>query len=445
MVYISLFLKKHVNPLRILRGGIVGVFVCFTAHANTRDAETENALKVFATPFVNVMGLKDRNITYRLNIAPEFNAMVTGGDNVFFNSGLILDLDTAEEFMAVSAHELAHIKSDDLQKVGKAHAQAQHIAKVTTIAGIVSAVAGQDTQTGIAGASLGNQLADRSLKQHIRTQEKSADAYAFQAFQDLGMGLGGHISIQKKLLNKGGYVTKQQSYTMTHPTSLERLRQAQSIHEKSPYKNVPPDPKKQRLFERIQAKLFGYIKQKSIVLAKYPPTDTSDIAIYARAMNAFANNDTDTGITHMRVLVKRHPTDIYYLESLAMLLYKSKEHAEAIKIYKKILKHNRTTDIFYVDYARNLIQIGDKASLNEAEWALHRAKNLNKSESYTFKTMMNLYRVMDKQGKLFLAEAEYAYILGQENAKVLAQKAQNILAKGTPEYIRAGDIIKALP
>ncbi len=408
----------------------------------TRDAETEHAFRTLAEPFVQIMGLSDRNIQYRLIISPAFNAMVAGGDNVFFNSGLILDVDSAEQFMAVLAHELAHIKSDDLQKVGKAQENAKKVALLGVVGGLVGSIASNDTDATIATISLGTQLADRSFKRHVRIQEKAADAVAFRAFSDLQMSLRGHIEVQKKLLSQGGYVTKQQSYTSTHPTSLERLRVAERLNENSQFKDMPADAQKQALFERIQAKLFGYVKETKVVLTKYPSTDTSDVARYARAMNAFANNKNQDGIAEMQVLIQKYPDDIYYLDSYATLLAQDTQYKQAVKIYDKILKKNRKTALFYIEYARALIKIGNTESLDLAEWALYRAHNLEKFAPYVYKNMIDLYRAKQDKGRLRLAEAEYAFVLGRPDSVALAKQAKTILSKNSPEYIRADDIVQ---
>ncbi len=422
---------------------LVGVWGANITYA-TRDAETEGAFLQLATPFVQAMGLQDRNIQYRLIISPEFNAMVMGGDNVFFNSGLILDIDTAEQFMAVIAHELAHIKSDDLQKLNTAQERSKKMALIGVVGGIVGSIASRDTDATIATVSLGAQLADRSLKRRLRIQEKAADAVAFRAFSDLKMSLRGHIEVQKKLLSQGGYVTKQQSYSMTHPTNLERLRSAERLNENSAFKDAAADAEKQALFQRIQAKLFGYVKEPEVVLAKYPITDTSDAARYARAMNAFAHNKPKDGIIEMRALLAKYPDDIYYLDSYATLLSNDTQYKKAAEVYDTILNKNRTTALFYIEYARALIQLGDENSLNSAEWALYRARTLEKLAPYVYKNMIDLYRAKQDQGRLMLAEAEYAFVLGRPDATALAQQAKTILSEDSPEYMRADDIIRAV-
>ena len=428
--------------IRILLGFWI-LFGTYFAHA-TRDAETEYAFRQMALPFVIVMNLQNRNIQYRLILSSEFNAMVMGGDNVFFNSGLILDLDSAEQFMAVIAHELAHIKSEDLQKLGKSQKQAENMAKIGIIGGIIGGLAAKDSDATIAGVGLSSQLAQRTFTRNIRIQEQGADAIAFQAFEDLKMSLRGHIQVQSKLLQKTGYVTKQQSYSMTHPSSQERLKYAQRWNEKSPFANAPANPKMELLFQRIQAKLFGFVKESKVVLAKYPLSDSSDNARYARAMNAFANNKPADGITEMQALIKKYPNDIFYLDSYATLLYADTQYKKASQIYQKILKIDRKTAMFYLEYARSLIQMGDKNALNDAEWALYRARNLEKLEPYVYKNMIDLYRAKKDTGKLFLAQAEYAYLLQHPSAITYATQAQKNLPNPSPEYTRADDIIQAL-
>ena len=67
-----------------------------------RDVETERAFKLFNKDVEKYMGYKNGDIQHRLIINDQFNAMVKGGKNVFYNSGLILKIKNVGQFIKKS-------------------------------------------------------------------------------------------------------------------------------------------------------------------------------------------------------------------------------------------------------------------------------------------------------------------------------------------------------
>ena len=52
----------------------------------------------------------------------------------------------------------------------------------------------------------------------------------------------------------------------------------------SPYRDVPDSPASIHAFQMVKAKVVGYLLQPRDVLYRYPLSDTSEPARYARAM-----------------------------------------------------------------------------------------------------------------------------------------------------------------
>ena len=406
-----------------------------------RDSETENAFKEFNRDIEKKMGYKDGEIKYRLIISDDFNAMVAGGKNIFYNSGFILQVKNLRQFIAVSAHEMAHIKNGDLIKLTVAHKKATNRMAVgmglSALAGLASGSA--DTTIGLSLFSA--EIAEKGFVGFVRGQEKSADALALKTFKDLKYSPLGIVEVQKMMYAKEGFVSKNQSYNRTHPTSKDRLEEAETAYKDSKYKDNKFPKKLRDKFLRIQAKLFGYTKKRQEVLNKYPVGDNSDNARYARGMHYYANSQAKLAIKEIKKLVEKYPNDIYYQESYAMLLSILGEHNKAIAIYKKLLKKHRKAELFWIDYGRILTKAGGKQNFKEAEYALLRAKFLNPEESYLYYVMTSLYSKTKQEGKRLLARAETMLLQGSPKAKDLAEQALAKLKKGTADYIRAEDII----
>jgi len=406
-----------------------------------RDVETERAFKLFNKDIEKYMGYKDGDIEYRVIIDDEFNAKVQGGKNIFYNSGFILKIKNVSQFIAVSAHELSHIKNGDLNKLmieqKKADNTFSHGIGLAVLGGLLS----NSSDAVFGGAMLSGHVASRGVVGYIRSVEKAADALSLEVFKALKYSPLGVVEVQELMLEREGFVSKKSEYSRTHPSSENRLKVSKLALEKSPYKNNKFPKKWRDTFLRIQAKLFGYTKERKEVYNKYPLTDKSDTARYARAMNYFVNQKFKQAIFEKKKLLEKNPNDIYYQENKATFLSALGNHKKAINIYKKILKKNRKEDMFWIEYGRILVEEGSKESLKNAEYALLRARFLNPNELYLYRIMVGLYSKTKQEGKRLLAFSEAMLLQGNKKALDLANQAQQKLKKNSPEYIRAGDII----
>ncbi|MFL2660026.1 MAG: M48 family metalloprotease [Alphaproteobacteria bacterium] len=371
-----------------------------------RDVEIERAFKLFNKDVEKYMGYKNGDIQHRLIINDQFNAFVEGGKNVFYNSGLILKIKNVGQFIAVSAHELAHIKNGDLNKLMIAKNKAENLNSYGIGISVLGGLLSNSTDVTMGGSMLSRQVAGRSFVGYIRGQEKAADALSLEVFKKLKYSPIGVVKVQELMLEREGIVSKKAEYVRTHPTSENRLKVAKSALEKSPYKNNKFPKKWRDTFLRIQAKLFGYTKDRREVYNKYPVSDKSDLARYARAMNYYSNQKFKQAIFEIEQLLKKNPDDIFYQENKAVFLSALGNHKKAIKIYEKVLKKNRKEDMFWIKYARILIEEGSKESLKDAEYALLKARFLNPDELSLYRIMIGLYSKTKQEGKRLLAYSE---------------------------------------
>ena len=59
------------------------------AKAGIRDAEIERILRGYSDPIFRAAGLDEKAVTIYIINDPSMNAFVTGGQNVFINTGMI--------------------------------------------------------------------------------------------------------------------------------------------------------------------------------------------------------------------------------------------------------------------------------------------------------------------------------------------------------------------
>ena len=409
-----------------------------------RDVETEDVFKAINAPLVKAMDDDINEIKFRLTMSDVFNAYVSGGKNVYFTAGLILGVDNASQFVAVSAHELGHIRGRHLNQLSRSLITSNGIKTGAMLLGILGGLASGNADNFLGTAMLGNQVASRSLLKGIRAHEIEADYAALSLMKKAKISPIGQVQINQKMLEESGYSSKQSVYNRTHPSSEDRLEIAKDGLKASPYKNKKYSKDIERRFMRVRAKLFGYLRDKKDVLNRYPKTDTSDLARYARAMNHYANHNGVCGVKEMEFLIKKYPNDPYYLGSYANVLYEAGKLKKSIAVYKKALKIYPSAGLMWIEYAKYNIDLNTKESLKEAEYALFRAKRYESESFYLYYTMTALYSKTKEKGKRILARAEGMYILGDPASMNLAMQARAILPEGSAEYLRSSDIIKSL-
>src|SRR3546814_19206425 len=76
----------------------------------------------------------------------------------------------------------------------------------------------------------------------------------------------------------------------------------------------PMDPKLEARFERIKAKLVGFVSEPSQTLLKYPESDQSLPAHYARAYAWHKSAYPDKALAEVDALLAAAPHDPYFLE-----------------------------------------------------------------------------------------------------------------------------------
>ncbi|MEP1029399.1 MAG: M48 family metalloprotease, partial [Alphaproteobacteria bacterium] len=128
---------------------IFGIGLCFWSTASLaqrlsmiRDVEIENIIQEYATPVFEAAGLNPKSIkTYLVN-DHRLNAFVAGGQNMFLNTGLLLQADTPGQVIGVIAHETGHIAGGHLARTHEALSRTAAAQILSMILGGAAVIAG---------------------------------------------------------------------------------------------------------------------------------------------------------------------------------------------------------------------------------------------------------------------------------------------------------------
>ncbi|WP_240504391.1 M48 family metalloprotease [Tsuneonella mangrovi] len=445
------FYFLHMRHIGRLLAAALAVLAAFSlaiqpaaAQSILRDAETEALLHDLATPLIKAAGLDPANVSVVLVGDPSINAFVAGGQTVYINSGLIGAADNANEVQGVIAHELGHITGGHVIAASQGSKEATGVTILSLVlAGLAAAAGAGDAAMGVAmagqRAALGKYLA------FTRGQESAADAAGATFLSKAGISGKGSIAFFKKLQNmqfRYGYSPKpDDEFISTHPLTGDRIANLEQVYKVDPAWNTPEDPKLEARFQRVKAKLEGYIDTPQETLRDYPPSDQSIPAHYARAYAYHKEALTDQAIAETDALIKAEPDDPYFLELEGQILLESGKPAEAIPPLRKATQLSNNSPLIATLFGHALIATEDPSHYDEAEQVLRYAVARDRDNPFAWYQLGVVYAAKGDMPRARLASAEQQSMNGQYmQALRSAQAAQAGLPENSPDWIRAQDI-----
>ena len=415
------------------------------AQSILRDAETEAFLQDIADPLVEASGLAPGNVEVVLINDPSINAFVAGGQVVYIHSGLIDAADTANEVQGVIAHELGHITGGHIIRIREGYGAATQITLLSMLAGIGAALAGAgDAALGLIMA--GQQAAIGKFLAFSRTQEASADAAGAEYLSRAGITGRGSLAFFGKLLNQemryGISQNDEAGFYRTHPLSGDRISKLRETYESDPAWDAPLDPDWERRFQRVKAKLQGYIAKPEATLRDYPETDQSTPALLARAYAYHKEARVDRALEAADTLIARDPEDPYFLELKGQVLLESGRPEEAIAPLRRATELTLAEPLIASLLGHALIATEDKDNYEEAEGVLRAAVGRDRYNPFAWYQLGVVYAARGDMPRARLASAEQQ-VMNRQYPLALrsAQAAEAALPYGSADWLRAQDIV----
>jgi predicted Zn-dependent protease len=434
-------------PTRLLRL-LLAALVMATAMARPaaaqqvlRDSETEALFRDMTAPLAKAAGLDPANVKVVLIRDDSINAFVAGGQVVYVHSGLIAKADNANQLQGVIAHELGHIAGGHVLRLHDGVKRATAITLLSLVLGMAAAAAGAgDAGMGIMMA--GQRAAMGDFMAFTRVQESSADLAGASYLAQAGVSGKGSIDFFKKLQNQeyrlAVYATD--SYDRTHPLSQERVQSLREVYEKDPAWNRPTDPAIEARFQRVKAKLVGFVQPKDAV-SRYPESDRSVPAHYARAYAYHLGAYPDKALAEADVLLASAPDDPFFLELKGQILLESGRPKEAIPLLRKAVANAPDQPMIAVMLGHALVATEDRNHLAEAKQVLKTAVNRDNDNPFAWLQLGMIYDQEGDSARAALAMAESRNLEGKPKLALASAKlAMAGIPKGTPDYLRAQDI-----
>jgi len=412
------------------------------AQSVLRDAETEALLRDLSRPLIEAAGLEPNNVQVVLLHEREINAFVIGGQVVYLHSGLITSADNANEVQGVIAHELGHITGGHIIRLEQGARQATGIMILSMLLGGLAMAAGAG-EAGMGVLAAGQQAAMGRFLAFSRVQENSADQAGAAYLSRAGISGRGSLAFFERLqdLEFRMNIPQDNGYARTHPLTGERISVLQHMYESDPAWQRPTDPALEERFQRVRAKLSGYVDDPRQVMTRYPETDRSMPARYARAYAWHRTAHPDRALEETESLLRDRPRDPYFLELKGQILLESGRPREALQSLREAVALAPDQPLISALFGHALIATEDPDHFEEAKRVLRIAVQRDNDNPFAWYQLGIVYDREGDQARAALATAERYNLTGQPQlALVNAEQALMGIPVGSPDWLRAQDI-----
>jgi predicted Zn-dependent protease len=406
-----------------------------------RDTETELLFKQMSKPLIVAAGLDPNAVEVVLLKDDEINAFVERGQTVYLQSGLIEAADNANQVQGVIAHELGHVVAGDAIRAdsGMKHASGISLMSILVAAAAMAAGAGA---AGMGIMAAGQQAAMGNILAFTRAQEATADASAARFMSGAGISGKGLLDFFAKLQNQEYRLAiySTDSFNRSHPLSSERIQAlSQKLHA-DPAWSKPSDPEMEARFQRVKAKLLGFVNPRKAV-QKYPESDQSVPAHFARAYAYHLSGYPAKAEAEANALLAKDPHDPFFLELKGQILLEGGKPQEAIAPLREAVARSGNAPLVAAMLGHALVSTEDKANFAEAKQVLKTAVSRDNEDPFAWYQLGVIY---DREGDLAraaLATAERSNLEDRPHMALRsAETAMKGITPGTPDYLRAQDI-----
>jgi predicted Zn-dependent protease len=407
-----------------------------------RDTETEDMLKSFEAPLAKAAGLQPGDVHMYLVGDPEVNAFAAEGQNIFVMSGIILDCKTPNELIGVLAHETGHIAAGHISRtgVGMEHAMVPMLLSMVLAAAAMAMGAG-DAGMAIIGA--GSAIAQAQMAAFTRVQESTADQIALKllaATHQSPMGL--YRTFERFAIEQAQSAYKIDKYAVDHPIGQERLGDIETGVNASPWRDVKDPPQVTHTYEMVQAKLAGFTLPVSQALDRYPESNNSEPARYARAMIYLRKPDLQKALAATNSLIQDEPNNPFFYEVLGQIYVSMAKPMMAIPAYQKSVDLRPNAPQLRLGLAVAQLATEDARLAGAALLNLKAASLVENDDVFTWYETAQAYSMLKNEPMANLSTAEAYYSAGAiRQAGIFAIRARRGLEQGSPDWVRANDIV----
>jgi len=406
------------------------------------DTEIERGIAKIIAPVANAANIPNDRLKIYIVRDDDFNAFVRGGEDIFIYTGLLKQIKSPNALRAVIAHELGHTIGGHMVQIADRQRAEMMRTMIIQALGVGLMVSGGNPTAGVGVLAGSTGIAQQSMLSFTRDEERIADDFAVDLMVTANENPNGLIEVFEQMRDMhGAFESSVNPNRINHPLTSERLNNTKT--KIKGLKNIPTKSAEKIASENteydiLRAKLIGYLDQEKNILTVYPYSNKSDAAIYARAIANMRGGNLDIAKTGTQTLIARHPKSPYFYELLGDITYQYGYFDDSVDAYEQSLK--LIDDAPQIETALALAL--SERNKNDDKT---RARELCKHVVLTTPTPLAYWILarVTENGESDWAMAEFYKMNGDsENARKYAKLAQKKSKKGSPEYIKSGDILK---
>jgi predicted Zn-dependent protease len=416
-----------------------------------RDTEIEQLLRDYAAPILHAAGLTKQNIRVTVLNDQSINAFVMDGRHIFINAGTLFESKTPNEIIGVLAHETGHLAGGHLVRLREKLAQAQTQSIIALLAGVGAMVAGARSggHADIGpGAIFAPQVTiQRSLLAYVRTQEDQADHAGVKFLTATHQSARGMLELFKRLSDENLFgLSRADPYLQSHPLPPDRIAAIEVLAKASPYWDVKDSTELQLRHDLMRAKLSGFLERPETVARRYPASDHSLPALYARAISTYRFHDLRQAVTQIDALIDAQPGNPYFHELKGQALLEGGHAGEAIAPLRRAAQLASDPTLIQIMLAQALIATNNVKSSEEAIGLLRGAIRREPETPDAYAQLAMAYGRKGDTANADLAAAQAAFNRGDtKTARQLAARAKSGFHVGSPAWVQADDIVSLKP
>jgi predicted Zn-dependent protease len=407
------------------------------------DTEINDILHKECDPVFAAAGLDPKSVQIVMIEDKDLNAGTMNTKLIGIYTGLIYETKTPNELIGVMAHETGHaagghtVRGDiEMQRA------AMNPMLMTLGLGLLALLAGAP-QAGAALITSAPMFGTLGAIGYGREQESRADQAAVTYLEKSGQSARGLVDFFDNFRYQEVFEqARRYQFFVDHPISSERIESLRRRAEEQPHYNAVDPPELIALHEVMRAKLFAFEEPPQQTFLRYPDTDTSYPARYARAIAYYRETEVDMALKALDSLLADYPNNPYLWELKGQVLFEAARAKESEPAHRRSVELKPDAPLLRINLARAILAQEDGKRADEAITHLQKALVYDHDNPFAWELLAQAYDSKGDGGDARLAAAEEHFAVGDMNqARMFALRARELLPKNTPEWRRATDIV----
>jgi predicted Zn-dependent protease len=196
----------------------------------------------------------------------------------------------------------------------------------------------------------------------------------------------------------------------------------------------------------MRAKLSGFLERPDTVARRFPASDHSLPARYARAISAYRFSGLRAALPLIDALIQSEPGNPYFHELKGQALLEGGKPAEAVAPLRRAAQLSHGAPLIDTMLAQALNATNNPAVAGEAVTLLKSALQRDGEIPEAYAQLAMAYGRKGDLAEADLASAQAAVARGDVmTARQLAGRAKTRLPVGSPAWVRADDITNMKP